>query len=117
MRKLKGGKAARICNITEEMLKTRGKAMIQGFYAVLCGSSVPFLLSGKGKWANRMAAITIHGARKKAHSSAADGNLISSAGFRDLSNLGSCLASQQFTRSYQFATLWNTDLNFDRDYL
>ena len=44
--KLRGGKAAGICNISAELLKARGKAMIRGLHAVLTAvwhlGTIPF---------------------------------------------------------------------------
>ena len=48
--KLRGGKAAGICNTSAELLRTEGEARIHGLHAVwlFYDIEVPFLLTGEG---------------------------------------------------------------------
>ncbi|XP_076047920.1 uncharacterized protein LOC143029218 [Oratosquilla oratoria] len=50
--KLKGGKAVCICNISGELPKAVGEAMISGLHGVLSGSPVPLPLTGKRVWSS-----------------------------------------------------------------
>lgn len=48
VRVVSGGKATEVCNITGNMLKAKGKAMIQGMHGgcLPCDSTVPYFLTG-----------------------------------------------------------------------